>query len=215
MPDWGLVSPIASVARDRGVTLTGVGVTLLFSAIEGIEDYYNWTNNGHSLTVSEWDEISQAIEAVKVALMSNPMIGVVVEYTGNDPDDNWLPCDGSFHLSEDYPELYAVINPAFKTPAGFYTPDYRRKVSVGSGNGFSVGDTGGEESHTLTLAEMPTHTHSYTAPALIDLDLEDVGVPQPAAGINPFPQETGPAGSGSAHNNMQPFLVVEKWVIAR
>ncbi|HEY9651956.1 MAG TPA: tail fiber protein, partial [Coleofasciculaceae cyanobacterium] len=197
MPDWGLVSPIASVAKDRGVTLTGVGVTLLFSAIEGIEDYYNWTSNGNSLTGSEWDEISRAIEATKVALMSSTMIGAIIEYCGNEPDTNWLPCDGAFYLSGDYPELYAVISSAFKTPTGFYTPDFRRKVGVGSGSGFNVGDTGGEENHTLTLAEIPTHTHSYTAPALIDLDLEDIGVPQPAAGINPLPQETGQAGSGS------------------
>lgn len=215
MPDWGLILPISTVARVRSVALSGLGATLLFSAIEGIEREYNWTNNGSRLTPAEWDEISSAIEGLKGDLMTNQMIGVVISYVGSTPSDNWLPCDGGFFSSGDYPELYAVIDDVFKVAGGFNTPDYRRRVSVGSDTTLTLGMTGGEESHTLTIDEIPSHTHTYTQPIISDLDFEDIGVPQPAAGINPIPANTGPAGGNTAHNNMQPYLIVNKWIIAR
>ena len=43
------------------------------------------------------------------------------------------------------------------------TPDLRDKFVLGAGNNYTVGDTGGEKEHALTIDEMPNHTHSVTA----------------------------------------------------
>ncbi|HKR19968.1 MAG TPA: hypothetical protein VJS41_07475 [Stellaceae bacterium] len=84
----------------------------------------------------------------------------------------------------------------------------RALAIAGSGAGLTtrnLGDTTGEETHTLTQAEMPSHTHTYTAGVTTNPN-PGMGscVFSPSAAIPTSGNTTGSAGSGSAHNNMQP-----------
>jgi microcystin-dependent protein len=94
----------------------------------------------------------------------------------------------------------------------FYIPDFRQKVSVGldsnSTNFNYMGRTGGETTHTLSINEIPIHYHveSYTP-------LQGVyGTTGPSVNGCGYPTtaNTGNAGGGLAHNNLQPYSTTNK-----
>ena len=84
------------------------------------------------------------------------------------------------------------------------TIDLRDKFVLGAGNGYSVGATGGEATHTLTINEMPSHSHSISygrsgglgQPTAADLD---------SGGST---AATSTEGYGDAHNNMPPYYAL-------
>lgn len=94
----------------------------------------------------------------------------------------------------------------------FLVPDTRGRALIGAGSGAglsarTLGQTGGEETHVLSMGEMPAHTHTYTAPQNAINNV--AGGAQPAVNGTSAGQNTGSAGSGSAHNVMDPFLVLQ------
>jgi hypothetical protein len=68
----------------------------------------------------------------------------------------------------------------------------------------TVEETGGAKTHTLSAAEMPAHTHSYTYK---NTD-QDIGGSGATGWRDTTSANTGSAGSGNAHNNLQPYIVV-------
>ena len=77
---------------------------------------------------------------------------------------NWLLCDGRILLKSEYPELFNVISTNYGTTniQNFKLPDFRGKIFGYIGNGHVPGDYIGSETVTLTINEIPTHTHSGT-----------------------------------------------------
>ena len=73
----------------------------------------------------------------------------------------------------------------------------------------TLGETGGEKTHTLTIAEMPSHSH------LMWTLNQQIGTGGDASlkGTYNFVKDTGTgnAGGGNAHNNLQPYIVVYFW----
>lgn len=141
------------------------------------------------------------------------MIGQIIPYLSADPPDNTLPCDGSSHLRVDYPDLYAVLDAAFKDdPDNFHVPDLRGRTIIGVSGSHAIGASGGEETHTLIAGEMPSHNHttgnSLTSAAVMPGE-------GPVLVPNPLPAWTGSAGGDGAHNNMQPYVALRYAVIAR
>lgn len=94
---------------------------------------------------------------------------------------------------------------------GTWVLETEGQVHVSAGTNYIVGSTGGEATHTLTINEMPSHSHSYTK-------YSGSGV-QGASGTsywvvgNPTDASlsTSTTGGGQAHNNMQPYIVVNRW----
>ena len=86
--------------------------------------------------------------------------------------DGWLKCTGSAISRSDYADLFTSIGTAFGSGDGtttFNLPDARGRVlgAIGTGAGLtarSLGDTVGEETHTQTVTEMPSHNHGVTDP---------------------------------------------------
>lgn len=172
--------------------------------------------------------------------MSIP-VGTIWEFAGSTLPDKFLWADGSKVLVADYPDLYGVIGDTFAngffTPGvDFYLPRRSGRVSVGVDAGQSefaaLGQTGGEKTHTLTVAQMPSHTHiqnshnhaqnahqhtiprdtvsggsgvGFSSPGLADVTFllgSTTATNQPATATN---QNTG---EGQPHNNLQPYLAL-------
>ena len=157
------------------------------------------------------------------------MVGEIVLWSGiNAPDDSGLLlCDGSSVSSADYPALFSVIGTAFGGDGApnFNLPDLRGKVALGQSTEFPYASSGGEAEHTLTVPEIPSHTHidsghthGYT-PAVATVEDVSPGVPVP--GALPGASFTAMAsanlsntGGGGAHNNMQPYLALRYYIQA-
>lgn len=69
-------------------------------------------------------------------------------------------------------------------------------------------ETGGAKTHTLTTAEIPAHTHDYTAPGATN---ESSGATANSVFKNSTTVATSSTGGGGAHNNLQPYIVVRMW----
>lgn len=82
---------------------------------------------------------------------------------------------------------------------------------LGSSPAHTVGSTGGEETHTLTIDEIPPHSHSFNAGATCFADGGTNDVSQVAGSRSYQYLAIGNTGGGQAHNNMPPYKVVYIW----
>jgi len=101
---------------------------------------------------------------------ADPVVGDLKWSIRSDNHKGWLLCNGADIEIDKFPRLYGIIGDSFgvSTPNHFKLPDVRGRVLGGIGDGLgslttrNLGDAIGEETHTLTVAEMPSHQHSGT-----------------------------------------------------
>lgn len=100
----------------------------------------------------------------------NTPVGVMHEYAGSTAPGGYLLCQGQAISRTTYADLFQVIGTIYGSGDGsttFNVPDMRGRVSVGlnsSDNDFkTLGKHGGSKTHTLTVDEMPSHTHTQNA----------------------------------------------------
>lgn len=144
--------------------------------------------------------------------------GTIIPFGGSVPS-GYLECDGSAVSRTTYARLFNIIGTTYGVGDGsttFNVPDLRGRDVIGDGQGSGLtnrsrGDTGGEESHTITDAEMGYHYHQANAAGFITYNsgtrkVEGVG----AANVNKQTHGyTDYSGSNSAHNTMHPFGVAK------
>lgn len=90
-------------------------------------------------------------------------IGNIIAYTGQSVPSGYLVCDGSAVGREEYPELFAVIGTTYGSGDGLTTfniPNISGKVALGVSQNYTIGSTGGEETHILLDTETPSHLHN-------------------------------------------------------
>ena len=162
-------------------------------------------------------------------------IGTVLDFAGSSAPANYLVCNGASLLrAGTYAGLFAIIGTTYGTVDGthFTLPNLggRATVGVGSSGGstFSLGGTGGEETHVLSTAELASHSHTITDPTHTHpmsgfTQTNDIGggggqrfwYDGVSSGYSTGSASTGitgtnNAGSGTAHNNLQPYTTLNK-----
>ncbi len=171
--------------------------------------------------------------------------GVMLDYAGSSAPTGYMLCDGSTISRTTYARLFDAIGITWGAGDGsttFKLPDYRGRVAVGAGTGSgltarTLGASSGFETHTLTSAEMPSHTHtqdshnhtqdahshvvsgrdnsassSTTMPMMDQFTVADVSVnTSSVTATNQATTATNQnTGGGGSHNNMQPYAVANK-----
>jgi len=147
-------------------------------------------------------------------------VGTIAAFGGSSIPSGWLECNGAAVSRTTYSDLFTAIGTTYGVGDGsttFNLPDLRGRTSIGKGTGSglsarTIGATGGEETHTLTTTEIPSHTHSIPSRDATAGGAHADTVPSVTSTGLDTTTYTNVAGSGGAHNNMQPFLVTA-WII--
>jgi microcystin-dependent protein len=139
--------------------------------------------------------------------------GVTVPFAGSAAPAGWLIADGSPVDRGLYANLFAAIGTTWGAGDGsttFNLPDLRDRVPVGRSATKALASAGGEETHTLSAAEMPYHEHSggpgianYAGTSLT----AQVAAGAAFAAVNAGTPNTGgpTVAGGAAHNNLPPY----------
>lgn len=204
---------MASIAYNKIADLSATTVALCLSAITELSNRYQWSRNNEDLNDTEWEEIQSIVELASEEIMSS-LVGMIVPHVMSTVSVfKFLRCDGGVYDKSDYPLLYDAIDATYiVSGTQFRVPDLRDRFVIGAGNDYVTDDSGGAEEVTLTINQIPNHTHDYTQPTF-GVDIESVGVPDPTGVGNPpvtFP--TSAQGGGQPHSNMPPYRALE-WVI--
>ena len=150
--------------------------------------------------------------------------GSVSAFAGSSAPTGYLLCDGGEYSESQYSDLFSVLGSTYNTGGEtanhFRVPDLRGRVIAGLDNmggstasrltnqsggleGDNLGAAGGSETHTLSVSEMPAHTHSYTAHT--SLGASGLGG---NAQLATQSSNTSSTGGDSAHNNVQPTIIL-------
>lgn len=213
MPNLAAVEAIASQNPTRTVVLSGLSATVLFSALDAANRLFDWQGAGWDLTLAEVNRIMEILDNARHELMTVQLGEIKMTVAATIPA-GCLLCDGATYDTVDYPDLYAVLDPAFILSAEqFSVPDLRGKFPRGSVAFSDVGETGGEATHTLTLDEIATHSHSI--PATITTLAVEPGEVAVLSPIPLVPAFSGDSGGGGGHNNLPPYISIQFYIVAR
>jgi microcystin-dependent protein len=154
--------------------------------------------------------------------MSSPFIGEIRMFGGNFAPAGWAFCNGALMPISENDALFTLIGTTYggDGQTTFALPDLQSRVPVHVGPGFALGQSGGAETVTLTLNQIPSHSHVPTcnsAPgtqvgpgnglwASTSPSLNQYSTNAPT--LNMDPAAIGQTGGSQPHDNMVPFLAV-------
>lgn len=160
-------------------------------------------------------QIKDLAEAVEDALSFVVPAGTIFPTARSSAPEGFLLCEGQAVSRSTYAGLFSAIGTTYGPGNGtttFNLPDLRGRAPVGADGAAArlsandaLGNAGGAETHTLSTGEIPSHSHSITTVT------GGAGASNaPGRGVTTPIGETatGAAGGGGAHNNMQPFQIV-------
>ena len=137
-------------------------------------------------------------------------VGTILPFAGSTTPSAFLLCSGTAVSRTTYADLFAVTGTAYGVGDGsttFNLPNLQGRIPVGKSTDteFDVlGETGGEKTHVLTVAELAAHTHS-TGKALYGSGGLNASF---SSGQLDATTVTGSTGDNTAHNNLQPYIVI-------
>ena len=213
--DFQKISTLASEGGYSGlVLLSNLTAAITLSSGGLLRLLSNWNPQDYDFTQGEIDNINAAIAELEFEIM-NSMIGVIIASVRASGISGCLLCDGSIYDKGLYPELYNILDPVFHIDtSSFRVPDYMGKVLISSQSGvYNVGDEGGQETVALTPTNIPSHNHTYEKTTGIPVTV-GTGAPVYVKSVIPTTGWTGSLGDGTAHNNMQPYSVVNYYIVA-
>lgn len=198
--------------RVNGGDVSGTGTTIVMYANENI---YNGTSGTATFTQDESLKVVTVTGEQGRKEKPYEPIGVIKLWSGNNVPEDYVLCNGGQVSIAEYPELYEAIGDKYNTSstkAGYISvPDLSGRFVVGVDYGdsdySSIGNTGGEKKHQLTISEMPSHTHSYNKIRIETHEWGDNANDRP----HPFYDsgaQTGSAGGNQPHENRPPYYVL-------
>ena len=208
--------------RELALLISERSQQLALAVIREMQERGAWEgDDGEPVSDSEWDDIDEAVanlisEIIEVKMPDFTPVGTVLAFFGLEANipEKWLLCDGSSHINADYPELVDILPSFYVSGSNFFTPDLRERFVFGTPNDAGIGAVGGENTHVLTISEMPAHTHvqqGRNSPAGGVLQ-SAVAVNIAAGGAVATTTATGSQGGGNAHNNV-PAHVTMHYII--
>lgn len=155
--------------------------------------------------------------------MDLPLIGELRLFSGSVPN-GWANCDGQILPISSNQALFSLLGTTYGGDGRttFALPDLRGRVAVGQGGNYPIGSAGGAAGVVLTMDQMPAHTHqalcaagtgSAASPQNGTWAQQQIALYADAPSGNMAPMALTPTGSNQAHNNMQPYTVLN-WGIA-
>ena len=96
--------------------------------------------------------------------LTNAITGSIQIYSGTSVPTGYLECNGQAVSRTTYSELYKVIGTKYGSGDGsttFNLPNLSGRIAIGSNSSYTIGSKGGEYTHELKIAEMPSHTHTF------------------------------------------------------
>jgi len=132
----------------------------------------------------------------------------------------WALCNGQLLLINQNQALFSLLGTTFGGDGrvNFALPDLRARTPIHVGSGHTLGERGGEQAHTLSIAELPTHTHVLSGTSNDGTQLTPVGsvlstttnflYHSPATLTTLNSGSVSNVGGSQAHLNMQPFLIL-------
>ena len=153
--------------------------------------------------------------------MAEPFLGEIRICSFNFPPKGWAFTNGQLLPINQNQALFSLLGTTFggNGQTNFGLPDFQGRVPMHVGNGHVLGERGGEQAHTLSISEIPTHTHavngietqgSQATPAnnLLAHHAPTNRMSVNAGNATLHPQSLTAIGGSQAHLNMQPFLTL-------
>ena len=153
--------------------------------------------------------------------MAQPYVGEIRMFGGNFAPAGWMFCDGQLLPISENETLFNLIGTTYggDGQSTFALPNLQSRVPIHQGNGFILAETGGAESITLTVQQIPIHTHPFVASnnlsnapdpsgqqisqsLQVKMYIEDI----PNQPMNV--QGNGIVGGSQPHTNIQPYLTI-------
>ena len=155
--------------------------------------------------------------------MAQPYVGEIRMFAGNFAPAGWMFCEGQLLPISEYETLFNLIGTTYggDGQSTFALPDLRGRVPIHFGDGVALAETGGVETVTLTVSQIPAHTHALVGTSANGSSPNPGGnlLAQSAATIQPYtvepttlnmnPGAIGSVGGSQPHDNFQPYLCVD------
>lgn len=150
--------------------------------------------------------------------MSDPFLGEVKTTSFTFAPKGWALCNGQLLSIAANQALFSILGTQYggNGQTTFALPNLQGRLPLHMGNGYAVGVAGGEESHTLTVNELPAHTHQAASASAATSGSPNGAVWAPTGpavyastpSTTMAPSTVGNTGGSQPHENRAPFLVV-------
>jgi microcystin-dependent protein len=155
--------------------------------------------------------------------MSQTYVGEIRMFGGNFAPLGWMFCEGQLLPISEFETLFNLIGTTYggDGQSTFALPDLRGRVPLHQGAGFTLAQSGGVESVTLTTSQIPAHQHAVLASSNVggaSSPANGVFAQVPAGTVQVYTQDNevkttatpvSQVGGSQPHDNHQPLLVVD------
>ena len=163
--------------------------------------------------------------------MAEPFLSEIRIFSFNFAPKGWATCNGQLLPINQNQPLFALLGTTYggNGQTNFALPNLQGKAPLHFGDGFTLGETGGEYAHTITMSEMTQHQHGFSKNSCVASATANANVGPPTSAFwanngktaystqdpnNPIntgamhPSTVSNVGGSQPHNNTQPYLTL-------